>query len=77
MNEKTIKLEVKNLRKKKSFIIEILDKEKLVNLHQRIIEQSNLSWEHSFSVYLIVSWFFPNQKDYLHTHFHHPKTCHS
>lgn len=73
MNEKTIKLEVKNLRKKKSFIIEILEKEKLVNLHQRIIEQSNLSWENSFSFFMSDK-FWDDENEYAGSPFDSGRT---
>jgi hypothetical protein len=52
MSGKTIKFEVRNIRKKKSFNIELSDKSTLLNLHQNIIELSKLSWEHSFSFFM-------------------------
>jgi hypothetical protein len=52
MKEEIISFEVKNIRKKKTFSIELTSNESLLDLHEAILQASKLSWEHSFSFFM-------------------------
>lgn len=61
--EEKIKFEVTNIRKKKTFNIELSSNDSLMDLHVAILEASKLSWEHSFSFFM-SNKFWDDENEY-------------
>jgi len=73
MKEEKITFEVTNIRKKKTFKVELSINESLFDLHEAILTSSKLSWEHSFSFFMSGK-FWDDENEYAGDPFNSGRT---